>query len=667
MNIAFKLEQLNTPNKLLLDFGPKFFKIRVLVNGQLSDLYKMSNTLFHISENRVQNLEREFKDAFALKSGMFTRSEIESAQLLLQADERLVDLTKEFQVERAYTNLFEQLPDKLGFDFRTDEIDFETWSVFLTLPVTINFEEIVKVHLNTLKSIGFIYVNPMDYLTSSFYSQKSLIGAENVKHKYGILLNISDKTDIGVFDEELIENGFTQLSLGVHTVIEYCLAILRDLNIRGFKRELLEEWVQEDGTCLNDAQSVIKNIRKRDVDIKIILNSPYILFDYFKVTGMKNDINSLQDGIFSLLQSQKKIRKNINKILSNVIIVGPGSEYKGLGTVLKNFLVNEYKSDNITIIQGKDPNNSEINGLLEYLSTFEIYDLYNITKVEINDELRKTLEKQYESQLKTIETSLKEIKSKNYYYPENIALLNSQMQTIYGSIKELPEGLDTAIESNIFTESQKFAKDFGKQLKNYKKASEKNLVKANETYHFLNSLSSQISKFSFPFLIQILTNQLAPVILETRKNKSKFEEKMTNEYVKTISKVLKKKLDKNQWVMLDEVAAEANISNDVILRIISLVLDENNTVGYLDGRFLIYSREFLIPAYEFLDQLINTIGQKLNSNESFELLDDFNQAFDYCSFLNRGFQLLKEQDYLDSVTLKNEYLAEEKGKLQGII
>ena len=666
MNLAFKLEQHNTPNKLLLDFGPKFFKVRVLTNGQLSEVHKFPNTLFHISENRVQNLEREFKDAFALKAGMFTRQEIESAQLLLQADERLIDLSNEFQVERAYTNLFELLPEKIGFDFRTDELDFDTWSVFLTMPVTANFDNLVKAHISTLKNLGFIYIKPMDYLTSSFFSQKSLVGAENVKHKYGILINISDKTDVGVFDEELIENGYAQLSLGVNTVIEYCLAILRDFNVRGFKRELLEEWVQTDGTCLNDAQTVIKNIRKKEIDIKILLNSPYILFDYAKVTSMKNDVNSIPEGITTLLQSEKKMRKNIKKIMSNVIIVGPGSEYRGVSEVLKIDLAKSFGIDNITVIQGKDPTNSEINGLVEYLSTFELQDVYNVTRIEINEETRKALEKQCEPQLKQIDDYLKEIKSQNYYNPENISQLHVKLKDIYAIIERLPEGLNTATEGKVFSETLKFAKEFAKQLNGYKKSASKNIEKATESYNVLNSVSSQISKFTIPFVVQLLTNQLTPVLVEVRKNKTSFEEKMTTEYIKTLSKVLRKELDKKDWTFFDALSQESKIPSDVIVRILPKLLQENPEVGYLDGRFVKYSKEFLIPAYNFLDNLINTIGQKLSSNESFELLDDFNQSFEYCTFLENGFRLLQESDYLDSVLLKKELLTEEKKKLEEV-
>ena len=663
MNIAFKLEQVNTPNKLLIDFGPKFFKVRVLTNGTTStEVIKIPNTLFHISESRVQNLEREFKDAFALKSGMFTRVEIEAAQLLLQADEKLVDLNDKFQIERAYSNLFELLPEKIGFDFRTDEIDFSKWSVFLTVPVAKNIEELIKAHLGILRTMGFIFIKPMDYLTSSFYSQKNLLGAENVKHKYGILVNVSDKTEIGVFDEELLENGFTQLSLGVNTVIEYCLAILRDLNIRGFKRELLEEWVQSDGTCLNDAKSVVKNIRKKDVDIQIILNSPFILFDYFKVTSLKNDINSIPDGITTLLNSEKKIRKNIQKILSNVIVVGPGSEYRGFGSVLKDSLSKEFGS-NIRIIQGKDPSNSEINGLSEYINTFDVQDCYNVTRVEINDETRKNLEKQNEGSLKQIEVLLKEIKSKNYYFPENISNLNQSMQTIFSIISTLPEGLNTSIENKIFVESQKFAKDFSKQLNNIKKSSEKNLEKATENLQFLNTVSGQITAFKVQFLVQIFSNQLSPVLLEVRKIKTQFEEKMVTEYVKTITKVLKRELAKNKWITLDNLADETKLSNEVILRLSSNIMKENSEIGYLEGRFVNYSIDLLVPAYHLLDSLIVTIGNKVASNESFELLDDFNQALDYCVFLESGFTYVNNIDYLESIQVKKEYLTDERMRL----
>lgn len=663
MNITFKLDKVNTPNKLLIDFGPKFFKIRTLINGTLSEVFKFSNTLFHISESRVQNLEREFKDAFALKSGMFTRAEIEAAQLLLQADEKIVDLSNKFQIERAYTNLFEILPEKLQIDFRTDDIDFSSWSVFLTIPVTQDFEELIKAHLNILKSLGFIYIKPMDYLTSSFYSQKGLLGSENVKHKYGILVNVSDKTEIGVFDEELLENGFTQISLGVNTVIEYCLAILRDLNIRGFKRELLEEWVQADGTCLNDARSVIKNIRKKDVDIQIILNSPYILFDYFKVTSLKNnDVNSIPEAIITLLNSHKRIRKNINKILANVIIVGPGSEYRGFGTVLHDSLAKEIGS-NATIIEGNDPNNSEINGLLEFITTEEIQECYNVNRIEINDEMRKNLEKQSEPQLKQIDITLKEIKSKNYFYPENITNLNQGMELIFNIITNLPEGLNTAIENKIFAENQKFAKEFAKQLKNIKKSSEKNLEKASENLHFLNTLLGQINNFNVPPLKQLFSNQLAPVLLEVRKIKTNFEEKMANEYIKVISKVLKKELSKNQWFILEDLVKETNLSNDVILRLNPLIIKENNDIGFLDGRFVKYSMDLLIPAYNFLDTLIITIGDKIASNDSYELLDDFNQALDYSIFLEGGFSYINENDYLESVIVKKEYLTEERMRL----
>ena len=664
-NITFKLENIDTPNKLLIDFGPKHFKIRTVIKGKTSETFELPNTLFHISENRVQNLEREFKDAFAMKSGMFTKQEIEAAQLLLQADEKLVDLSDKFQVERAYTNLFEQIPGFLGFDFRTDDIDFEAWSVFLTFPVTQNFDELLKHHLNILKTLGFIYIRPEDYLTSSFYSQKGLIGAENVKHKYGILINVSDTTEVGVFDEELIENGYSQLSLGVNTVIEYCLAILRDLNIRGFKRELLEEWVQADGTCMNDAQTVIKNIRKKDVDIKIILNSPYILFDYYKVTSLKNDPNSIPNGIVTLLQSQKKIKKNINKILSNVIIVGPGSVYRGFDFALKSSLAQELGTSSINVLQGTDPTNSEINGLNEYLTTVESPECYNVTKIEIDDQTRKAYEKQFSGQIKEIDSILKNIKAKNYYNPDQLIHLNLELINVMKIIKTMPEGLDTIIESRVFTETQKFAKEFGKQLKGYKKNAEKSFESASETIQNLSTISNRINNFSIPFLVQLLSNQLSSVQVEVRNIRALFEEKMIKENLKIVLKEIDKTLAKEGWISVDDLSQASKLHYDLILKIKDNILQEKQELGYIDGRFVKYDFGITLQSYQFLDNIMESIYQKVTNNESFELKSDFEQALEHCEFMLRGFQLLNENDYLESVIVRKEYLLEERKQIFG--
>ena len=237
------------------------------------------------------------------------------------------------------------------------------------------------------------------------------------------------------------------------------------------------------------------------------------------------------------------------------------------------------------------------------------------------------------------------------------------MQTIFSIISTLPEGLNTSIESKIFVESQKFAKDFLKQLNNIKKSSEKNLEKATENLQFLNTVSGQITAFKVQFLVQIFSNQLSPVLLEVRKIKTQFEEKMVTEYVKTITKVLKRELAKNKWITLDNLADETKLSNDVILRFSSNIMKENSEIGYLEGRYVNYSIDLLVPTYEILDSLIVTIGNKIASNESFELLDDFTQALDYCVFLESGFTYVNNSDYLESIQVKKEYLIEERMRL----
>ena len=406
MVIAYKTEKINTPNKLVIDFGPKFFKSSVLINKTSNKVLTFPNSLYFISSTKVKRIESDFKDAINnLQSGVFTKQEIESAQLLLQADERFIDISNEIHIEKAYQNFFEQISEQNPFDFRDDTINFENWSVYLTIPYVKDYEVVLKHHLDYLKSIGFIFIKPIDHLTSSFYSQISILGQENIKHKFGIIVNVSEFTDIGVFDEHLIADGTSQIPLGTSTVVEYGLAFLRDLAIRGFKRELLEEWIYEGGTCFNDSPSIMKNIRRKTIDIKALLNAPRIMFDYHSVTNMNLEVNSIQDGIVNLLNKKnKKIKKNINKIISNIIVVGPGAVYKGFGDVLKSNLANNFKAD-INVITGVDPRNSEFNGLLEYLNLYEEYDVYNVTKIKLEDKQRKALEKQFSSQVKLLMTS----------------------------------------------------------------------------------------------------------------------------------------------------------------------------------------------------------------------------------------------------------------------
>ena len=140
---------------------------------------------------------------------------------------------------------------------------------------------------------------------------------------------------------------------------------------------------------------------------------------------------------------------------------------------------------------------------------------------------------------------------------------------------------------------------------------------------------------------------------------------MIQENVKNVLKVLKKELAKDQWISLDDLSQKTNISIDAILKIKGEVLKENNEVGYLDGRFVVFSFDLLLSGYEFLNNLMNAIDQKIFANDSFELKADFEQSFEYCSFLLSGYQLLNEIEYLESVMAKKDYLIEEKKQVFG--
>ncbi len=85
--IPFVRENVSNQFVVAIDFGEKKFNIFVKENEIYSGRITIPNTLFQISEKRAKVLKDDYKDAFTLETGIFTKKEIENAQLLLQADE----------------------------------------------------------------------------------------------------------------------------------------------------------------------------------------------------------------------------------------------------------------------------------------------------------------------------------------------------------------------------------------------------------------------------------------------------------------------------------------------------------------------------------------------------------------------------------------------------
>lgn len=182
-------------------------------------------------------------------------------------------------------------------------------------------------------------------------------------------------------------------------------------------------------------------------------------------------------------------------------------------------------------------------------------------------------------------------------------------------------------------------------------------------YQQLQVISNRINSFSIPFLVQLFSNQISLMLVEVKNKKNEFEEKMVQENLKNVSKVLKKELGDEQWITLDNLSQKTKLTTDLLLKLKNDILQENQDIGYIDGRFVNYSLDILLGGYDFLNNLQAVIENKLNSNDSFELRADFEQALEYCSFLTRGFQILNEIDYLESVMVKNEYLLEERKQI----
>ena len=179
-------------------------------------------------------------------------------------------------------------------------------------------------------------------------------------------------------------------------------------------------------------------------------------------------------------------------------------------------------------------------------------------------------------------------------------------------------------------------------------------------------MSNRINNFSIPFLVQLFSNQLSTVLIDVKNTITVFEEKMIKENQKKVSKIIEKTLTKEQWINIDDLAQQTNLHYDLLLKLKDSILEENKTIGFVDNRFVTYSLDILKSGYDFLENLMNTIYQKISNNDSFELKADFEQSLENCDFLIRGFQILNEQDYLESVLLKKETLIEERKQIFGI-
>ena len=221
-------------------------------------------------------------------------------------------------------NLISKVPQ---YTSDTSDPKLENFTVLLSIPFVQNedeYSDIIQMHLLSLKNFGFMNITFLNQIASSFYSQKDKIQQEDLKDRpIGILVNIGKTSNIGLMDTKILSTGFLDLNLGTTTVLNHSLAILRDLNVLGLGQETVVQWLINEGRVDGKAPLTTKTVRRKEINITPILNTPRILFDYETVTGMKNDPNSIIDGIRRSLTAANVDPATLDKMLQKIIITGP--------------------------------------------------------------------------------------------------------------------------------------------------------------------------------------------------------------------------------------------------------------------------------------------------------------------------------------------------------
>jgi actin-related protein len=364
-------------NILAVDFGTLFAKCSVMKdNVWQEDLVVIPNKIFEISEQKAKTLRQESKDEINIPTGLFTQKEIEDAKLLFQADEVFVQSdalpsdTK--KLEKAYQNVAEQLDKEFNFG-ASDKIagNYKMWAVISAVAAfeTSEARETVEnLHKRATKKLGFkaIYIN--NQIMFDYFSQINYLKQIGAREGYCTIINIGGgDTEVGGVSGIPIQESFRRFNIGGQDITKYCQTILQErYNIVGTAYGTIEEWLHEGGTCDGDAPATMKNFKRKEIDIKDILNTPEMLFDYAKYYKKERRFNSITQVVTSAIEGVlEKSEVGVELLLGAVLVVGGASRFNGLTQRLQRELATEFPEykDQINVLVGEDPQNSGINGI----------------------------------------------------------------------------------------------------------------------------------------------------------------------------------------------------------------------------------------------------------------------------------------------------------------
>lgn len=364
-------------NILAVDFGTLFAKCSVMREGTWTDdIIVLPNKIFEISETKAKALMEESKGEITIPTGIFTQKEIEDAKLLFQADELYVQSDalpeKTDRLEKAYQNVAEQIDRELNLSGNEKLAgNYDEWSCIVAVAAfeTAEARETVEdLHKTAAKNVGFkaIYIN--NQILFDYFSQINYLKQIGAREGYCTIVNIGGgDTEVGGVSGIPIQESFRRFNLGGQDITKYCQNILQErMNISGTAFSTIEEWLMEGGTCEGDAPDTTKVFKRKEINIKDILNAPQMLFDYARYYKKERRFNSITEIVIECVEAVlAKSEVGVELLLGAVIVVGGASRFNGLTVRLQRELgeyFTEYK-DQINVLVGEDPQNSGINGI----------------------------------------------------------------------------------------------------------------------------------------------------------------------------------------------------------------------------------------------------------------------------------------------------------------
>lgn len=641
--IQFRVTELSTNSVLAIEFGPRLRCNVVLDSNPESEkpVVDVVNTVYSITEQKKKIIEQETKGEISIDTGIYTKLEVENAKILFHANEIPVEFNNSIHVEKAYQNLLDNLNVKYTSD--NPNIKLESFIILLSIPFMQNEDEyskVIQMHLSSLKSLGFMHITFLNQIGASFYSQKDRIQQENIKdNPIGLLINIGKSSQIGIMDTKVLSQGFLDLSLGTTAVLNHSLAILRDLNILGIGQNTVVQWLISEGRVDGEAPLTLKTVRRKEFNITPILNAPRILFDYEAVTGMKNDPNSIVEGIKRSIEAVNFDQTKLSKLLKTIIITGPGAMFKGIDEKFKNELQPLYPNYEINVILGEQPLSTVSNGLLKYLTLWPKLKVFDLTETPIEVKVE-TPDQQ--SVLQQALDRLKTIKE----YIGNLQTLQIKAKEFHYYLDTMPVGMKAFVNAHMAQERKTWAIEFNLFLNPLIKKAQEGLPQCDEVAAEFTKIGFELSKLP-NFIKPILSKVFSSYLQGLNMVRSVHLETVNQEYIKILSEATQKFQNLPEFT-IDQLANETKLNKSLIVDLVDEYLKVYPNIGYINNKFIFLTEEKLTSLNARLEAVKEKYFSSFNpSATNLETRLVVIQIVKYYDFLIKGYKFLNQQELLE--------------------